>query len=224
MPQISFHSMEESAYLWTVMHVADEKGVSYDLVPLTYRSPEHLKLHPFGKMPVMQHGEFFVYESAAIAHYIDRAFDGPALQPSDARGQAVVLRWISVVNSYVFPVMNRFMKERLVKPLYGGKSDAEFLASAREPLLLQMALIDQAVAQTPFLDNDRVTLADSFLLPQLLFFGHTPEGAMLLKSFGHASEWLKRMMERKSFIGGRMAHAHEAFKQIPVPPELVWTA
>jgi len=32
---IVFHSMEEGAYLWTVMHVADEKGVSYDLAPVS---------------------------------------------------------------------------------------------------------------------------------------------------------------------------------------------
>ena len=55
MAEIVFHSMAESAYLWTAMHVADEKGVAYELVPLVYRSREHLSLHPFGKMPVMQH-------------------------------------------------------------------------------------------------------------------------------------------------------------------------
>ena len=88
MAEITFHSMEDSAYLWTVMHVADEKGVPYDFEPLAYRSPEHLALHPFGKMPILQHGDYILYESPAIAHHIDRAFAGPALRPSDARGQA----------------------------------------------------------------------------------------------------------------------------------------
>jgi glutathione S-transferase len=100
---ITFHSMADSAYLWTAMLAADEKGVSYNVTELVYRSPEHLKLHPFGKMPVMQHGEIFIYESLAITHYIDRAFAGPALQPLDALGQADMLRWISIVNAYVFP-------------------------------------------------------------------------------------------------------------------------
>lgn len=34
MPTITFHSMADSAYLWTAMHVADEKGIDYELVPL----------------------------------------------------------------------------------------------------------------------------------------------------------------------------------------------
>ena len=224
MADITFHSMEDSADLWTVMNVADEKGVSYDLAPLAYRSPEHLKLHPFGKMPTLQHGDFFLYESAAIAHYVDRAFDGPPLQPSDARGQAHVLRWVSIVNAYVFPVMNRFTKERLVRPIFGAKPDLEFIASAREPLLLQMRLIDEAVTRTAFLAGDTVTLADSFLLPHLLFFGRTPEGAQLLARADGASKWLQRMTIRKSYVGGRMSRAYDAFHQLPAPAELAWAA
>ena len=63
------------------MHVADEKNISHELVQLSYRSPEHLALHPFGKMPILQHGDFFLYESLAIATYLDRAFEGPQLTP-----------------------------------------------------------------------------------------------------------------------------------------------
>ena len=48
MATITFRSMADSAYLWTAMHVADEKGVDYDLAPLAYGSEEHLRLHPFG--------------------------------------------------------------------------------------------------------------------------------------------------------------------------------
>src|ERR1044071_1725238 len=75
MAELAFHSMPDSAYLWTAMHVADEKSVCYEFFPLTYRSPEHLRLHPFGKMPVLQHGDTFLYETLAITHYIDTAFD-----------------------------------------------------------------------------------------------------------------------------------------------------
>ncbi len=222
MADVVFHSMEESAYLWTVMHVADEKGVSYDLAPLAYRSPEHLKLHPFGKMPVLQHGDFFLYESAAIAHYIDRAFAGPPLQPADVRGQVRVLRWISMVNAYIFPIMNRFMKERLVRPAFGGKPDQDFIATAREPLLLQIRLINEAVSESPFLAGDAVTLADSFLLPQLLFFERTPEGAALLAEADAASAWLARMTSRRSYVGGRMSRAYDAFHQLTAPTEIAW--
>jgi glutathione S-transferase len=219
---IQFHSMAESAYLWTAMHVADEKGVDYELVPLVLGSPEHLALHPFGKMPAFRHGDAALYETLAIAHYIDRAFAGPALQPADALGQAQVLRWISVVNAYVFPTMNRFMKERLVRPAFGFDPDQAFLAGAREPLILQMRLIDEAVAEGGFLVGSQVTLADSFLLPQLLFFTRTPEGAALMARSPAAAGWLARMQARPSYAASPMGPVFEMFHRLKAPDDLVW--
>ena len=224
MADITFHSMEESAYLWTAMHVADEKGVSYELSPLVYGSPEHLKLHPFGKMPVLQHGALILYETAAIAHYIDKAFAGPPLQPADAAGQAQVLRWVSIVNSYVFPTMNRFMKERLVRPAFGIEPDKAFIASAEQPLKLQMRLIDEALSANPFLAGDALTIADSFLLPHLLFFGRTLEGGKLLAKAPGATAWLARLCERPSFRDGRMDRVYGAFQRLPSPDHMAWAA
>lgn len=217
MAVITFHSMADSAYLWTAMHVADEKGVSYDFVPLLYNSPEHLKLHPFGKMPVMQHGDHFLYETAAIAHYIDKAFDGPPLQPPDALGQAHVIRWISIVNSYFFPLMNRFTKERLVKRAWGFEPDEAFIASAQDPLARQMRLIDEAVTETDCLAGDMPTIADSFLLPHLLFFSITPEGTALLARSPGAAAWLERLRARPSFAANPMCGAFQVMSSIKPP-------
>jgi glutathione S-transferase len=224
MATITFHSMADSAYLWTAMQAADEKGVDFDLIPLVLGSEEHLRLHPFGKMPVLQHGDVFLYETLAITHYIDRAFDGPPLQPSDALGQADVLRWISIVNAYVFPVMNRFVKERLVRPAFGFDPDQAFLASARDPLLAQMRLIGEAARREGYLVGDRLTLADCFLLPHLLFFGHTPEGRALLQQSPDVAAWLARMTDRPSYAGSAMRQAYDAFHGLPAPDVLVWPA
>lgn len=210
MTNIVFHSMPDSAYLWTAMHVADEKGAAYAFRPLVYRSEEHLRLHPFGKMPVMQHGDFWLYETAAIAHYIDRAFIGPALQPDTPREQANVIRWIGIVNNYVFPTMNRFTKERLVRPAWGFEPDKAFIESAREPLILQARLIDEAVAPGGFLVGNALTLADCFLLPHLLFFSITPEGRDLLARLPHTRAWLDRMTARPALAQSPMLEAFAA--------------
>lgn len=210
MAQVTFRSMPDSAYLWTAMHVADEKGVSYDFEPLEYRSEEHLRLHPFGKMPVMQQDDFVLYETTAIVHYLDAGFRGPPLKPRDVRGQAEMLRWISIVNSYVFPIMNRFTKERLVKPAWGFEVDNDFIKSSKEPLELQLKLIDEMLGRHQFLVGERITLADSFLLPHLLFFGLTPEGTALLTRYPAVRRWLTRMCVRPSFAANMMSTAYAA--------------
>ncbi|HEY8949527.1 MAG TPA: glutathione S-transferase family protein [Rhizomicrobium sp.] len=215
MAGIVFHSMAESAYLWTAMLVAREKGVPFEFQALEYRSPAHLKLHPFGKMPVMQHGDVFLYETAAIAHYIDKAFDGPALQPADALGQANTIRWIGIVNSYVFPVMNKLMKERLVKTLWNIAPDAEFLQSAPEQIAIQMKLIDETVRGGKYLTGDHYTIADSFLFPHLLFFGLTKDGHAHLRDARAAANWLAHMQARPSYAATPMAQAYEAMRNLP---------
>jgi glutathione S-transferase len=219
---INFHSMADSAYLWTAMLAADEKGVDYDLTTLVHGSEEHLRLHPFGKMPVLQHGEVFLYETLAIAHYIDRAFDGPPLQPDDALPQAEMLRWVSIVNSYVFPVMNRFVKERLVRPAWGLGSDQDFLESARKPLQTQMRLVGEAVRAGGYLVGTQLTLADCFLLPHLLFFGHTPEGAALLRQAPDVKSWLSRMTDRPSYTKSAMREANDGFHLMAPATHTLW--
>lgn len=210
MAQVTFRSMADSAYLWTAMHVADEKGVSYDFVPLEYRSAEHLKLHPFGKMPVMQHGDFTLYETLAIADYLDKEFAGPPLHPLGAGAHAEMMRWLSIINSYVFPIMNRFFKERMVKQAWGFEPDVAFIESAFEPLTLQMRLIEEAVSTKPFLVANHLTMADSFLLPHLLFFSLTPEGTEFLAKSPATVAWLSRMRERPSYRMNMMSNAFTA--------------
>ena len=222
MATITFHSMADSAYLWTAMQVAGEKGVDFELAPLVLGSEQHLRLHPFGKMPILQHGNVFLYETLAIAHYIDRAFDGPSLQPGDALSQAEVLRWVSIVNAYVFPVMNRFVKERLVRPAWGFDPDEAFLASARDPLRTQMRLIGDAVRKEGYLVGNRLTLADCFLFPHLLFFGHAPEGRALLEQSPDVASWLARMKERPTYSDSAMRQAYDAFHSLPSATAPIW--
>lgn len=223
MATITFHSMADSAYLWTAMLAADEKGVDFDLAPLVLGSEEHLRLHPFGKMPVLQHRDLFLYETLAITHYIDRAFEGPPLQPVDALRQAEMLRWVGIVNAYVFPVMNRFMKERIVRPAWGFDPDQAFLASARDPLRTQMRLIGEAVGKHDYLVGDRLTLADCFLLPHLLFFGRTPEGEALLRKAPAVAAWLARMTARPTYADSSMRQAYDAFHRLTPDTPAIWS-
>jgi glutathione S-transferase len=95
--------------------------------------------------------------------------------------------------------MNRFTKERLVRPAWGFEPDIAFIESAKEPLALQVGLIEESVERHHFLAGNALTLADCFLLPHLLFFGRTEEGEALLNSAPAVRDWLARMIARPSF-------------------------
>ena len=56
-------------------------------------------------MPILQHGDFMLYETSAIVAYLEEVFPTPSLQPETAQGRALMNQWISAVNSYYYPYM-----------------------------------------------------------------------------------------------------------------------
>ncbi len=101
---LNIHGATYSTYTRTVLLALHEKSVEYTLTEVDILnpplSPEHLTLHPWGRIPVLEHGGFHLYETAAIARYIDEAFPGLALQPGTARGRARMAQIISILDSY----------------------------------------------------------------------------------------------------------------------------
>ena len=97
-------------------------------VPYTFRDLEsemgkssHLALHPFNRVPILQHGDFVLYETSAIVAYLDETFPCLPLQPSDIPGRARIEQWISIVNSYYYPYMIYHVShERNVFPELGS--------------------------------------------------------------------------------------------------------
>lgn len=200
MSAIVFHSQPMSVYLWTATLAAEEKGLAWSVNPVEPGSAAHLALNPFAKSPVLEHGSVRLYETLAIAHYVDRAFEGPALQPADALGQARVLRWASLVNAFIFPTLtNGLAKERLLVPMQGGKADEARVAQAVKDAALQFEVIAADLSAHRFLVSDDLTIADCFLFPHLHFASMTAEGRALLEASPKVARWLETMRARPSF-------------------------
>ena len=89
----------QSNFVRTARMACMEKGVPYTLTSARPHSPDVDAIHPFGKIPVMRHGDFSLCETKAICSYIDLAFDGPPLIPRDPTGAARTEQWISLVNT-----------------------------------------------------------------------------------------------------------------------------
>ena len=105
MADLEILGMPQSNYVWTCRIVCEEKGVPYKVVPARPHTPELDAIHPFGQMPALRHGSVKLFESKAIATYIDRIFPGPALIPTDPVGQALTEQWVSSVNTMIDPIL-----------------------------------------------------------------------------------------------------------------------
>ncbi len=81
--------------------VCEEKGIDYTLTETKLAAPELFAVHPLGKMPVLRHGDVQLFESKAIATYLDRVFAGPAIFPAEPLPAALTEQWVSFVNTVV---------------------------------------------------------------------------------------------------------------------------
>ncbi|MDB5377102.1 MAG: hypothetical protein JWR00_1548, partial [Rubritepida sp.] len=133
MPEPIVIGFPGSTYVHIIRLILTHKNVPYqfrDLEP-EMGTPAHLALHPFGRVPVLQHGDVTLYETSAIATYIDEAFDGPSLQPQTPATRGRLQQWISSLNAYYYPYMiYHVTHERLVFPKLGIASDEKVVAHA----------------------------------------------------------------------------------------------
>ena len=65
MAEIKIHGVPPSTFTRAVRLACREKGIDYELVPT--RPGETAPINPLGKIPMMKHGDFTLYESTAIA-------------------------------------------------------------------------------------------------------------------------------------------------------------
>lgn len=200
MADVIVYGFPVSTYVNIVRLVLTEKGVPFrfhDLEPEMGQA-SHLALHPFNRVPILEHDGFRIYETSAIALYADEAFEGPSLQPADLKQRAAMHRWISALNAYFYPYMAYHLgHERIVYPNLGIAPDEKVVAAALPRIATCLAVMDEALAMNgDYLVADRLSLADLFLLPSLTTLGRTPEGQEMLATKPRIGEWWGRMQGR----------------------------
>lgn len=58
------------------------------------KTPKYLKMNPMGKAPVLEDGDFYLWESNAILCYLAALHPETAMLPTDPKGRADCDRWL----------------------------------------------------------------------------------------------------------------------------------
>ena len=202
MSDIVVHGVPGSPFLRAVQMGLEEKRIPYRVKAMgrgDSKSEAYLKKHPFGRVPLFEHGDFTHYETQAILRYIDAEFPEPPLQPRDHRSAARMNQIIGINDWYFFPkVAAVVVFQRIIGPALLGIATDEAAIEAAIPMgRTCVAELDRLLGTHPFLAGEAISLADLILAPQLDFFAETPEGKSLLAET-ELRRWLDRMNERPS--------------------------
>jgi glutathione S-transferase len=203
MSDFVIHTIPGSPFGRTVLVALEEKRASYRVVPVAlgrHRAPEHLARHPFGRVPVLEHGDFRLYETQAIVRYIDRVCPAPAMTPVDPQAAARMDQLMNINDWYLFQgVANVIGFQRIVAPrLMGTTPDETAIAAAMPKARAVFDELAHHLNDKQFFVGDAVSLADVLLAPQIDFLRATPEWQPLTASHPNLGLWLDRMNARRS--------------------------
>jgi len=218
MPVVTVYGFPISTFVNIIRLVLTHKNVAFDFHDLEPEmgSPSHLALHPFNRVPILDHAGFRIYETSAIALYVDEAFVGPALQPKDLRERARMHQWISAVGSYYYPYMSYHLShERLIYPALGIAPDEKVVAHALPRIAVALEVMERELGRgQDFLVGDQLTLADFFMLPTMTSLSMTPEGQEMLKARPRIAAWRARMEAQPAVVKVRATVAPHVGKPV----------
>lgn len=196
------YGADYSVYVRIARMALQEKGVEHELVPLDIFAAEgvpawYLEHHPFGRIPAFEHDGFRIFETNAISHYVDEAFDGPALQPADAQGRARMGQIAGMLDAYGYRAM---VWDVAVERLEKTPPDEALIAGGLHQAETVLKVLTSLKAKGPWLLGDQLTLADLHAAPIIAYFLKVAEGRDLLARFAEIRGWYERISGRPSFM------------------------
>ena len=197
MSDVTLFGFPRSTYVQIAGLVLTHKEVPYAFHDLEaeMNTPSHLALHPFERVPILRHGDFTIYETAAITAYVDDVFDGQKLTPGDPHQRGRMNQWISAINGYYYPyLIYHVSHERNVFPQLGIPSDEKVVAHALPKVETCLQVMDRELSHgKEFLLGAQVMLADFYMLPMIHAFGFSPEAQALYPNFPAICAWREQM-------------------------------
>jgi len=200
MPNVEIIGPAQSTYTRVVRMVCEEKAIPYELKQSPPHSPDVDAIHPFGKVPVMRHGDFELCESKAIATYLDLSFPGPKLIPTDPRHAALTEQWVSLVNTKIDGTLVRtYLLNYIFPKTSDGSPDRKVIDAVVPAVKQEIELLDRAVAKGGFLAGDSFTFADINVMPILAYLKNFPEAGSAIAAAKSLSAYYDRLAARPSF-------------------------
>ncbi len=141
-----------------------------DLFKGEQKSQTYTGLNPNQRMPVLEDGDFKLWESNAILLYLAAKKPESGLWPADVRGQADVTRWMNWESAHWTPACSPFAFERVVKKLAGmGDPNPAEIARGESLFHPLAAVLDSHLRNRQWVVGDRLTVADFVVATGMAF-------------------------------------------------------
>jgi len=194
---MKLYDFKSSPNCQRVKVVLAEKNLPYEIVPIDLRAqaqktPDYLKLNPYGKVPVLTDDDTVLYESCIINEYLEEKYPNPPLLPKDPGKKAKARILIDYGMAHFDGAYQKLRMELAKDP---KEQSQQVVDNAKSDLKKLLQRLENDIGDQPYLVGD-FSLVDADLIPRftrLEGFGVLPDPTL-----PRLGKYLERMKARPS--------------------------
>jgi glutathione S-transferase len=193
MEEMKLYYLPHSPACRRVLAVAFHLQLPVELRELPYGDEGHpdarraRQLNPSGRVPVLEDGEYSLWESNAIMEYLCTRKIGQTLFPEDEKTRIDIARWQFWQTAHLSPPCETLQFENFRKKNAGrGPADTAEVQQALVLFRREATVLDHHLKSRRFLVGDQISLAD-FSVGSCL--SNWKEAQIPLEEFRNLREW-----------------------------------
>ena len=162
---LTFYYGSGSPFAWKVWLVLEHKGIPYEFRLLSFdrgdtKTPEFLAVNPRGKVPAILENGFALWESTAIAEYLEERYPDKPILPGDAKARAIIRRIAAEAENYLAPPITELFRMALYRDEPASQTE---IAEAQGKVMEELATLETRLTG-PYLAGP-LSLADFTAFP-----------------------------------------------------------
>jgi glutathione S-transferase len=194
---IKLYDFKSSPNCQRVKVVLAEKNLPYEIVPIDLRkqeqkTPEYLKMNPYGKVPVLTDDGTVLYESLIINEYLEEKYPNPPLLPKDPARKANA----RILIDYGMAHFDSAYQKLRMETMKEAKDQSQpIIDGAKSELRKLLQRFENQLGEQSYMMGD-FSLVDADLIPRftrLEGFGVLPDPAL-----PRLGKYMERMKARPS--------------------------
>ncbi|KAF5957937.1 hypothetical protein HYC85_005162 [Camellia sinensis] len=160
-----------------------------------------VRLVPFGQVPVIEDGDFRLFESRAIIRYYaaKNADYGPNLLGTTLEEKALVDQWLEIEAHNFNDLVYNMVLQLVVLPRMGEQSDLALVHSCEDKLEKVLDIYEQRLSKSNYLAGDSFTLADLSHLPAIRYLLNEAGLGHLVRNRKNVNSWWMDISSRPAW-------------------------
>lgn len=182
------------------MWCAEELGLTYEAVDAggafgVVDTPEYRAMNPNGRIPLIEDDGFVLWESNTIVRYLAaRHAAGTAWYPDDVQARASAEKWMDWTTSTFAEPFRHLFWGVLRTP--AEQQDWDKINAALNNCGELLAVVDQALAEHPYLSGDAIGMGD---IPLGSFIYAWFEMPIERPQLSNLQAWYARLQQRPAY-------------------------